>query len=777
METVPGYLVAQHDLIDIVHRLHEIRVRRIGVVAQAQRADYRQAVPNGYRHGSLQTVVALVDAAHGEVRERTARIVVERNDLRLVRDRRIVTRHTRLDIRQVEIIGQIHAEDLLGLQARSRRVARTRRHESRGEFRSLLHHGDVRLERVGTRELVTEVALGRVGQVLELLRIALRVVGEEPLAPQSLTVHRRIAQLSGNSHREAALAPRIERPGIALEQVRPVVVAELVAFTGNAGMARSLVVVQIVLRGRRTRHVALGELVDIVPVVAAHEVLDLVVIPGAVHAQVHTAEDAHVVAHLMLDAGGEVVVELVRMALLEDVVRTVMRTRILLETRHVLQLGVDILVLAVEIIEIEHTCPGCSALEVLLHVEEEGLIGTLARNVLTESVRRQIAVVVAAGIRTAVPCQRRVAVLTETQRRGGIQARTLRHVPGIGQHCNRLVHVAYARVAQLAGLVTHIGVVVVVAEEAVSLVGRSLLRSALRRRRHDRQTQTVVVAEEFLGRSKVGVGIVVNTVHIAVAALARTEREGIRPAVVQLSRSIGNHCTETVELVGIRNAHTEALAHLRGPRVDVRHAADTAHTVIHHLKARDVLLVAGGVVQTAPQRPGTITRHGIVETDAVEHDVRILRIETADVETHLTEAVRGDIAEKILRRGELAGKRLHVRIGFVVRLDKDGAIDRIERSERRNDHRLDILDEIVAHADHQFEIFILGSRELDHILTCRQILKKEAALPVRRGRKTQRLDGYLHVAHGRTSVARNDLAADTAILRIGSGRCGNEHQK
>ena len=559
--------------------------------------------------------------------------------------------------------------------------------------------------------------------------------------------------------------------------MRTVVVAELVAFAGDAGVARGLVVVQIVLGRQGARHVALGEFVDVVPIVAAHQVLDLVVIPRPVGAQVHAAQNPHVVTHLVLHAGGEIVVDLVGMTLLEDVVRAVLLAGQLLQPGDVLQLGVDVLVLRIEVVEVEHTRPRHRALERLLRIEIDRLVRRLARNDLSEGVRRQVAVVVAARVGSSVPCQCRITVLAEAERRGGVQPRALGHVPRIGQHHDRLVHVAHARVAELARLITHVGIVVVVAEQGVSLVGRGLLRTALRGRSHDRKTQPVIVAEELLGRREIGIGVIVDSVHIAVPALTRSEREGVRPAVVELSGSVGDHRPEAVELVGVRHAHAESLAHLRSAGVDVGHAADAADAVIHHLQPRDILLVARRVIQAAPQRPGAVTRHGVVETDAVEHDVRILRIETADVETHLAETVRGDIAEQVLRRGELSGQRLHVGHGVIVRLGEDRSVHGGEHARRHDHHRLEVADELVAHADHHFEVLELGRRELHRIVAGRQVLEEKFTIPVRPGGEAQRFDGHLHVAQRRASVARNHLAADASLLRIGGGGHGREHQK
>ena len=718
--------------------------------------------------------MALVDAAHGEVGERTAGIVVERDDLRLVLDRRIVSRKTRLDVGQIEVVGKIGCENLLGLQPRRGRVARTGRHECRRELGRLLHVSHIGLDRMRSRELVAQRKFRIVGQVVEFLRIAFRIVGEQTLAPHALAVHVRVADRSGNAQRETADAPRVVGPGIGFEQVRPVVVTVLVADTGNAGVPRSPVVIQVVLVSLGAGHVALGELVDVIPIVAAQQVLDLRVVIRAVDAQVGAADDAHVVAHVMLHVDRQVVVQLVSVTLLDHVVRTTVITHQFGQHR----IGVDIPHIRLEeFVVVEHTVPHAFRYGAIHRVKIDRLVGGYARHDLRLIRIRHIAVVVAAGVRSGVPRQGRIAVPAETQRRGGVQTRVLRHVPRIVQHHDRLVGVAHARVAELAGLVTHIGVVVVVAEQSVSLVGRSLLRAALRRRSQQRQRKAVVLSEKLLGRSEIGIGVVVNAVHIAVAALAGSHREGVRPAVVQLSRAVGNHRTETVHLVAVRHAHAESLAHLRGAGVDVGHAADAADAEIRRFEARVVLLVTRRVVQSAPQRPGTVARHGVVEADAVQVDVRVLRIVAADVETHLAETVRCDVVEEVLRRRERRRQRLRVRRRRVaVEFGENGVVQNRTLPRRHDDHRLEVLHMLIAYADHQVEVLEVGRREEHRVAARRKILEDEVAVLVGHGRQTQRFDLHLYIAQDHATVARNHLTADASVLRIGREGHGGEHQ-
>lgn len=223
----------------------------------------------------------------------------------------------------------------------------------------------------------------------------------------------------------------------------------------------------------------------------------------------------------------------------------------------------------------------------------------------------------------------------------------------------------------------------------------------------------------------------------------------------------------------------EALAHLRSPGVDVRHAADAADAEIRHFETRVVLLVARRVVQSAPQRPRTVTRHGIVEADAVQVDVRELRVVTADVETHLAESVRGDVVEQVLRRGERRGQRLRVRRrGIRVELREDRIIEESRvRGTRRNQHNLfEVLDMLRTDADHHIQRLEIRSLELQRIAAGRKIFQREESVAVGDGLHAQRLDLHLDVAQCHAPVARNHRTDDASLLCVGGEGHGREHQ-
>ncbi len=637
---------------------------------------------------------------------------------------------------------------------------------------------------MGARKTIRCVDLAAVNEVIELLGIALRIVGEQPLAPQTLAVHGRITQLGTDVQRETADGIVVERPSIGLEQMSPVVVADLVAFARDAGMPRLLVIIQIVLVADGIlRHVALGELVDIVPIIAAQQILDLIVIPRTVGAQVQAADDTHVVADLVRSIDRKVVVELVGMTLFEGDVRTVVNRNHALEILVVAvgelldQRIVDEAVLLEEPVVLQHAGKVLGQLLRPLQIFVDRLFGSHAGNDLAGKRRRQITIVIAAGIGGILPSEGRITVLTETQGGGGVQARALRSVPGVVEHDDRLVGVADAGVAQLAVLVTDVGIVIIIAEELVSLVGRRLLCTALRRRSQDSQSQTMIVVEKFLGREEVRIGIVIHPVDITVAALARTEREAVRPAVVQLPGGVGDHGAETVHLVAVRNADTQTFTHLRSPGVDVGHAGDAAQSEIRSSKTCDGILVARSVVQTAPQRPGAVTGHGIVETDAIEIDIGILRIVAADVETHLAEAVRRDAVEKVFGRRERRRQRLLVgRRRIAVELGKDRIVEAGAPCQRRNDDSIQIA-HILPYAHTQFEVFDVGSVESHAIIALRQILEEEIAVFVGGGGQSGGFERHLDIAQRLAVAARDDLASDAAILRISRSARGDGEQE
>lgn len=115
-----------------------------------------------------------------------------------------------------------------------------------------------------------------------------------------------------------------------------------------------------------------------------------------------------------------------------------------------------------------------------------------------------------------------------------------------------------------------------------------------------------------------------------------------------------------------------------------------AQTGVRRHDARRNFLIAGSVVQTAPQRPRRIARHGVVELNAVHIHVLILRIVTADVETHFAELVGRDVIEEVFRSRERRGQSLRVVGGFGVELREDRVVDHLTLRIGHEDHRIDV---------------------------------------------------------------------------------------
>ena len=485
----------------------------------------------------------------------------------------------------------------------------------------------------------------------------------------------------------------------------------------------------------------------------------------------------------MVDVEREVIVELVGVALLEDEVGTELGPDGILEllvragSELVGQGIVDEPVLAEETVVLQHTG---EILRELLGAETVLVLGLGRRdagNDLAEERRRQITVVIAAGIAGVLPSKGGITVLTETQGGGGVQTGTLGSIPRIIEHDDRLVSIANAGIAQLTVLVTDVGIVIVAAEEPVSLVGRSLLGTALRRRSESGEGQPMAVAEELLDGEEIRIGIVIHPVDVTVAPLARTDGNTVRPPVVQLPGSIGNHGAETIHLIAVGDADAQPLTHLGSTRVDVGHTGDAPDTEIGRSEPGDGILVAGSVVETAPQRPRAVTGHGVVEADTVEVDVGILRIVTPDVETHLGKTIRSDAVEEVLgrrkrrRQGLLVGSRR-----IAVELGEDRIVETVGSHQRRDDDRGQIA-HVLPDADAQLELLELGSLERDAVIALREVLEDEITVVVGDGGQPGGFERDTHVAQRLAAAARNDLATDTAVLRIRAGTNGRSEEK
>ena len=123
-------------------------------------------------------------------------------------------------------------------------------------------------------------------------------------------------------------------------------------------------------------------------------------------------------------------------------------------------------------------------------------------------VRREVAVVVGTRVGSVVPVEGRCSAATEHIRCRGLQFHSVVDVPVVREDYARLVVVADLGVADLAVLVSPVGIVVVCAKKFVGFGSCCARPSATRRRTENGKSEAVVVVEFLFGTEEVGVAFV-----------------------------------------------------------------------------------------------------------------------------------------------------------------------------------------------------------------------------------------------------------------------------
>ena len=471
----------------------------------------------------------------------------------------------------MQIIGQIGTEHLLGGKVGSHAIARTGRHKRRLERRCLLHIGNRRGQRVGTRDLVRQRALSLILQEVELLAGALRVVLEATLAIDTLAPLAYVTYLTCHETLQVSRVVVPHRPRLSVANVCIVVVAILITLLNNRSVAISLVVVQVVLHHALAYEIALGILIDVDPIVATQQILHLLIVLGAVVARIKTHIQTMTTTQRLHPLHLEVGITLVGMTLLDHIVRAAQT----IQTLDLRILGHVTIVIIIEAIPIDLAGTPIRA------PRPTNDIGLLVI-ALTLEVAGQIAIVVGTRIGTIVPIKSRVTVATKTIRHRRHQSRGGRGRKVVVEHCDRLVEVTDTGIALLVDLITPIRVIVVAAHHIVDLLSRGILHATLGRCTQHGQRKTVATIQSFLDRCEVTVSVVVGTIDPIVTALTGRERESVGPTIVEHTRRIAYHHTETVVVVGIDHTRAEALTHLRRTSIDIGHTADTTYTIIRN---------------------------------------------------------------------------------------------------------------------------------------------------------------------------------------------------
>ena len=162
-------------------------------------------------------------------------------------------------------------------------------------------------------------------------------------------------------------------------------------------------------------------------------------------------------------------------------------------------------------------------------------VRTVVILVLHPEIARKVPVVVRTRVRCIIPVEGGVAVLSGTPEDGQRSLEAVCRSAGIFEHGHRLECLAHTCVAELAGLITPVAVVHVVAHEVIDFLGRCNLRATLSRSRESDETNAMVVPELLLHACIVCEIAVVNTFDPVVSTHARRHVESIRPSVVKLT--------------------------------------------------------------------------------------------------------------------------------------------------------------------------------------------------------------------------------------------------
>ena len=161
---------------------------------------------------------------------------------------------------------------------------------------------------------------------------------------------------------------------------------------------------------------------------------------------------------------------------------------------------------------------------------------------------------------------------------------------------------SHTGVAHLAVLITPVGVVHIVAHKVIHLLGGSILCAPLSRRCHSHKRNPVLVVDLLLSSEIICERTVVNTFHPVISTKTGRNVGSKRPAVVEFAGSIVGHKAETVESrVG---EYAESPARTYRCRI-CKYVGDTvisSEGIIRRFHAYGVLLCAGGLVETAPER-------------------------------------------------------------------------------------------------------------------------------------------------------------------------------
>ena len=164
---------------------------------------------------------------------------------------------------------------------------------------------------------------------------------------------------------------------------------------------------------------------------------------------------------------------------------------------------------------------------------------------------------------------------------------------------------ALTSIAPLAALAPDVGVVEVRADEVIYLLCGSAGYATARRSTEGDEAKAIHLVELLLYAEEVAPGIVVLPTDVGVLPIADTAGDAgcEAPAILALSRGIGIGEAVAIGAVAIRVGETMLRTKHRGACRHVVGHADGTKARDDGLEGLRGLLLAGDVVETAPERP------------------------------------------------------------------------------------------------------------------------------------------------------------------------------
>ena len=370
------------------------------------------------------------------------------------------------------------------------------------------------------------------------------------------------------------------------------------------------IVIQIILEFVWSRReITLGEVVDIDEIVAAKEVCDLLVVLSPVDSGVQASCHNEIIKRTILECAGEIKILLVHMALFLNILRTVLAVCIRLDAVDMVEtVPVDMGEFGIHI----RMCPN------FIRPTPLDAVVAVHIGILVIEITGEVTVVIWTWVLSVVPVKGRVTVLAETIECGGACIELVGRSEVVLDYRDRLIGLTHAGVADLAVLVSPVGVVHIISCQVVNFLCGSILRTALAGSGKEHESEFVGIVKHLVSRGVVCEGAIVYAIDPVVAAETCAHVECKGPAVIHQTGCIRAHKAQTVESTVGQHASAEALTDICRIAEYVGHSVISAKSEIRHFAAVRRLFGTHSFVKAAPEGERRITGDGVVHLYAGE---------------------------------------------------------------------------------------------------------------------------------------------------------------